>query len=96
MSEDYGIQPPGQHRQTTHQPPARYLVVIDFGGVSIARLFDASRVQVARFDGGSEEVAVMAKGLQPARSGAATEWDAALEGHSHAERENAELYTLDV
>lgn len=96
MSENYGVQPPGEHRQTTHRPPARYLVVIDFGGASIAQLFDASRVQVARFDGGSEEVAVMARGLTPTRSGGDAEWDTALAGHNADERASAAIYTLDV
>lgn len=79
-----------------HQPPAKYLVVIDASGAMVARLFDAQRVQVAEFDASSEEVAVMTNGLAPARGAAGPEWTRALAGHSEAERCAAEVYTLDV
>ena len=79
-----------------HQPPAKYLVVIDASGAMTARLFDERRVQVAEFDASSEEVAVMTNGLAPARGAAGPEWARALAGHSEAERRAAEVYTLDV
>ena len=96
MSNDYGIQPPAAHRHTQHQRPARYLVVIDAGGGAVARLLLDTREQVAEFDAASEEVAVMSKGLAAARGAGGPEWDAALDGHSAAERAAAAVYTLDV
>lgn len=96
MSENYGIESPGAHRHTQHQPPARYLVVIDAGGGMVARLFLATREPVAEFDASSEEVAVMLKGLTPALGAEGGEWDRALQGHSAAERRAAEVYTLDL
>ena len=75
---------------------ARYLVVIAAGGVGIARLFLASREQVADFDAGTEEAAQMIAGLVSSTGADGPEWDRALQGHSHAERRAAEVYTLDV
>lgn len=79
-----------------HQTPARYLVVIDASGGMVARLFDAQHIQVAEFDASSEEVAVMATGLQPVRGALGPEWARALSGHSEGERRQAEVYTLDI
>ena len=79
-----------------YRKPARYLVVIDSAGSTIARLFLESRELVGEFDAGTEEVALMTKGLVPSVGALGTEWDLALEGHSGAERRNAEVYTLDV
>jgi hypothetical protein len=96
MSEDYGMESPGAHRHTQHQAPARYLIVIDAAGSMVARLFQATREQVAEFDASAEEVAVMLKGLAPAGGADGTDWDLALQGHSPAERRAAEVYTLDL
>lgn len=79
-----------------HQPPARYLVMIDASGAMVARLFDAQRAPVAEFDASSEEVAVMTSGLEPARGAVGPEWARALAGHSEQERREAEVYTLDI
>lgn len=78
------------------QKPARFLVLIDAGGAMVARLFDEARVQVAEFDATSEEVAVMTSGLLPARGADAPEWEAPLRGHNAQERQQAQVYTLDV
>jgi hypothetical protein len=96
MSENYGIESPGAHRQTQHRAPARFLVVIDAGGEQVARLFLATREAAGEFDASTEEVAVMLKGLAPQHVGDAAEWDHALAGHSLSERRRAEVYTLDV
>lgn len=96
MNHGYGIEAPGAHDDTPHQEPARYLVVIDAAGSTVARLFLASRRAVAEFDAGAREVAVMTDGLVAAHGATGAEWDEALEGHSRAEREDAEVYTLDV
>jgi hypothetical protein len=101
MSQDYGISASSPRRHAGEgapdlQPPARYLVVIDNGGSMVARLLLESRKQVAEFDAGSEEVAVMTRGLQPAHGAAGPEWDEALHGHSAEERRGARVYTLDV
>ena len=78
------------------QNPARYLVVIDAAGEMLARMFDAQRKLMVDFDASSSEVAIMTQGLVPTRSAAAAEWDAALAGHNAREREQAEVYTLDL
>ena len=96
MSQTYGIEAPGAHKGAPHRRPARFLIVIDSAGSMVARLFLDTRELVAEVDASTEEVAVMTRGLQPERGAGAPEWDRALEGHSAAEREAAEVYTLDV
>jgi hypothetical protein len=96
MNHGYGIESPGEHAHTPHRKPARYLVVIDGGGSAVAKLFVDTRELVAEFDAGAEEVALMTRGLQPAKGAVGREWDRALEGHSAKERGAAEVYTLDV
>lgn len=78
------------------QKPAKFLVVIDSGGEMIARMFDAERRLMAEFDASSSEVAVMTQGLKAQRSAAEEVWSTALRGHSRSEREQAEVYALDV
>jgi hypothetical protein len=78
------------------QQPAKYLVVIDAAGEMVARMFDAQRRLLAEFDASSSEVAVMTQGLQPARDAADAVWNDALRGHNRQEREQAEVFTLDV
>jgi hypothetical protein len=77
-------------------PPARYLLIIEGGGETVARLFDAERRHLADVDASSEEVAVMTAGLQPQRGVAAAEWGHALDGHNPGEQRDARVYTLDV
>ena len=96
MSQDYGHESPRAHAQTSHREPARYLVVIAAGGPVLARLFLPTHEQVAEFDAGSEEVALMTRGLVPTRGADTAEWDRALQGHSDDERRAAEVYLLDV
>ena len=96
MSQGFGIEVPRAHNQAPHRKPARFLVVIDSGGYVLARLFVDTREQVAEFDAGSEEAAQMTLGLVPAKGADGPEWDRALEGHSAAERNAAEVYTLEV
>ena len=96
MSQSYGIEAPGEHHHMPLRKPARYLVIIDSGGSTLARLFGDTRERVAEFDAGTEEVALMTQGLQPSLGALGPEWDPGLEGHSAAERGAAEVYTLDV
>ena len=96
MSQGFGSESPRAHAQTAHRPPARFLVLIDAGGSTVARLFLDSRVQVAEFDAGTEEVAQMTAGLAPTQDAAGPDWDRALEGHSLAERQAAEVYRLTI
>lgn len=96
MSQGFGIETPRGHAQTSHQKPARFLVVIDSGGYVIARLFTETHTQVAEFDAGAEEAAQMTAGLVPTLGAHGPEWDKALEGHSAAERAAAKVYTLEV
>jgi hypothetical protein len=78
------------------QVPAKYLVLIDLADASTALLFTEDRTLVAEFDGGSEEVAVMTKGLI-AKGGADDKaWDRVLSGSSNEQRAQARVYTLDV
>jgi hypothetical protein len=78
------------------QSPAKYLIVIDSAGEMIARMFDAKRHLMVDFDASSSEVAVMTQGLAPTDDASDPVWDAALAGHSAAERRAAEVYLLDV
>ena len=96
MSQDYGRESPPSHVQTEHRKVARYLVVIDAGGVGVARLFLDSREQVAEIDAGTEEAVQMITGLVPSAGADGAEWDGALQGHSLAERRAAKVYRLDV
>jgi hypothetical protein len=96
MNHGYGIESPREHAHTPHRKPARYLVVIDGGGSAVAKLFLDTRELVAEFDAGAEEVALMTRGLQPAKGADGPQWDRALEGHSANERGAADVYTLDV
>lgn len=96
MGQNYGIESPGAHHHAPLRKPARYLVIIDSGGSTLARLFDPARERVAEFDAGTEAVALMTQGLQPSPGALGSEWDRALEGHSQAERGAAEVYTLDI
>lgn len=96
MNHGFGMEAHGKHPANEHRKPARYLLLIDAGGTTVARLFTESREAVAEFDAGSEEVAVMTQGLKPGGGAAAAQWDHALEGHSIQERVAAVVYTLDV
>ncbi|MDP1692193.1 MAG: hypothetical protein Q8L49_09645 [Burkholderiaceae bacterium] len=95
MNHGFGIETPGE-RHGTLRPVARYLVLIEAAGAMLARLFLDDRSQVAEFDAGTEEVALMTQGLAPTLGADGPEWDRALEGHSTDERRAAEVYTLDV
>ncbi len=96
MAMNYGVSAAAAAPSPPEQEPARYLVLIDAGGPRIARLYLASRVAVAEFDAGAEEVTRMTGTLLPTRSALQPEWDAALAGHSEAERRGADVYTLAV
>jgi len=96
MNQGFGSEAPRRHAQTSHREPARYLVVIDAGGTTVARLFNAAREEVGEFDAGTEEAAQMIAGLVAVQGAEGPEWDRALEGHSAAERRAAEVYTLSL
>jgi len=103
MSQQYGIQVPGKARaadgdHAPEQPPARYLVLIDNAatGARIARLFLASREEVAEFDAAAPEVLSMTDGLSATHSAMQHAWDEALGGHSPLERAAAEIYELGL
>lgn len=96
MNEGFGIPAHGEHAHEPHRASARYLVLIDVGGTSTARLFGADREPLLEFDGGSEEVADMTRGLAPVPGAQGAEWNQALAGHSAAERAAAQVFALDV
>ena len=78
------------------QERAKYLVVIDSAGEMVARMFDEKLRLIVDFDASSSEVAVMTQGLVPMRGATDPGWHDALRGHSEHERQQAEVYTLDV
>ncbi|MDN3922227.1 hypothetical protein [Roseateles violae] len=90
------MESPSKHKQTLLRQPARWLVVIDSGGYTVARLFLETREQIAEFDASTEETASMISGLSATRGAAGAEWDRALAGHSAEERAAAEVYQLQV
>lgn len=96
MSQVYGIESQHKPSGSPHRAPARYLVVIESAGSMVARLFLESREEVAEFDAGSEEVALMTKGLKPRQDAHEAVWDAALGANSADERKRADVYTLDL
>lgn len=98
MSQTFGTEVPRAHQELQHQPPVRFVALIDSAtaGTRLARLFLASREAVAEFDAGSPEVQMMTRGLVAARDALRPEWDHALAGHSAEERRTAEIYTLDL
>jgi hypothetical protein len=94
--DSFGIEARGKHPTASHRKPARYLLLIDSGGSTVAQLFTEKRELAGEFDAGSEEVAVMTQRLKPGGGADASEWDHVLEGRSKAERAAAVVYTLDV
>jgi hypothetical protein len=96
MAQVYGNEVPRKHSDAPMRKAARYLVVIESGGVVLARLFVDTREQVAEFDASTEEVTLMTQGLVPVVGAEGAEWDQALAGHSAIERAAARVYTLDV
>lgn len=96
MNHGFGIERPTAHHAAALQPAARYLVLIEAAGPMLALMFTEARELVANFDGGTEEVALMTRGLQPVVGAIGPEWDRALAGHSEQERAAAEVFTLDV
>ena len=96
MNDGFGMERPGEHSDAPLRKPARYLVIIESAGSAVACLFTDAREQSGEFDASSEEVALMTRGLVPAKSALSAEWDRALHGHGRAARAAAEVYTLDV
>jgi hypothetical protein len=96
MGQGFGIERPPAHRHAPPRAAARYLVLIESGGAATALLFTEARELAGDIDAGSEEVAVMVRGLRPVVGAGGAEWDRALTGHGAAERAAAEVYTLDV
>ncbi|MEP7283503.1 MAG: hypothetical protein ABI696_16105 [Rubrivivax sp.] len=95
-SYGFGQERPSPHVDAPHRPPARYLVIIDAGGVTVAKMFLESRELVSEIDAGTEEVTQMTRGLSAQAGAPGPEWDRALAGHSAAERQAARVYTLDI
>ena len=73
MNQRFGSEAPRAHANTEqHQEPARYLVVIDADGSTVARLFLATREQVAEFDAGGKVVGLEEKPARPRSNYAVT------------------------
>jgi hypothetical protein len=96
VSNTYGIEVPGRHAGAPHRAPVRYLVVIDEGGTTLARLFLADREAAGEIDAGTDEVVQMMHGLVPVLGAGGPEWDRALAGHSTDARAGARVFTLAV
>jgi len=101
MSQTCGIEAPhsaGPTPTPEAQPPARHLVLIDSAadGTRLARLYLGSREQVAEFDAAGPEVPALSGGMLASPEAAGSDWDMALAGHTHAERQAAQVFTLAV
>lgn len=96
MSQTYGMETPGSHHSHPEREPVRYVVVIDAGDSTIARLLLATRQQVAEFDASAPEVLQMIVGLRASKNANSADWDHVLRSHSALERSAAHVYTLDV
>jgi hypothetical protein len=96
MSQVFGMESPRQHPHVAHRQPVRYLVVIESGGLMIARLLLDTRVMVGEMDAAVEEVSSMISGQTPQMGALGSEWDTALAGHSIDERAAAKVFTLAV
>jgi len=96
MSQDFGQARPAAHHGAPHRAPVRFVVVIDGGGVTVARLCLADREPVAEFDAGSDDVMRLISGVVPTQGAGGAEWDRALAGHSADERADAQVYALSL
>lgn len=96
MSQGFGMEAPSNHHPGPLRQAARYLVVIESGGVMLARLFLETREQIAEFDASTEETASMISGAAAIKGADGPQWDRALAGHSADERAAAEVYELKV
>lgn len=90
------MEAPGRHGNAPGRAPARYLVIIDGGGATLARLFLDSREPAGEVDASTEEVTLMMRGLTPQHGALEPHWDRALQGHSEGERAAARVFTLDL
>lgn len=96
MNDGYGRELPPRHLHQQHRAVTKYLVVIDSAAGRVAHLLAADRSRVADFDAATEEVVELTKTASSTAGASAPEWDAALAGHSAAERAAATVYTLDL
>ena len=98
MAQTFGIEASQGASTPDTQPPARYLVLIDSAAdnARLARLFLASRQQVAEFDAAGPEVRSITSGLLSQQDACSTAWDQALAGHTPAERRAAQVFTLAI
>jgi hypothetical protein len=96
MSMTFGMESPSHRAHAPMREPVRYMVIIDSGGSAVARLFLNSLEMVSEIDAAVEEVGSMTAGLIPKVGALGMEWDAALTGHSTAERSTARIFTLTV
>ena len=98
MAQTYGIEAPHGASATSAQPSARYLVLIDAAsdGTRLALLYLDNFEKVAEFDAAGPEVQAIAGGLVPQQGADGHDWDTALAGHTRAERQAAQVYTLAV
>ena len=96
MIDGYGIEIHAAHPDSRTSEPVRFLVIIDSGGVPLARLFLSSRKQVEEFDASTVEVSAMTHEHTFVIGAEGREWDEALLGHSREERRTAQVYTLEI
>lgn len=97
MNDGFGHEVPPGHAVRQHRQVTRYLIVIASADGAVARLLLDDRTQAAEFDAGTEEAMQLINGAREATAGAGgPQWDAALAGHTAAERAAATVYVLDV
>lgn len=63
MSQGFGMERLPKHHHMALRKAARYLVLIDFGGYAVARLFLENRGPIGEFDAATEETNSMISGL---------------------------------
>ncbi|MEO7939828.1 MAG: hypothetical protein ABIR55_14475 [Burkholderiaceae bacterium] len=96
MSQTYGIESHDAPDSSSHRKPIRYVVLIDAGGSPVAMFTLASHELVSEVDAGTEEVAAMIAGIEPAIGALDPVWDGVLGGHHPDERKRARVYTLTI
>jgi hypothetical protein len=96
MNQGFGMESASTQAHTLLRKAARYLLLTDSGGNTVARLFLDPREQIAEFDASTEETSSMTSGQVSTKGAEGAEWDPALAGHSAVERAGAHVYQLTV
>jgi hypothetical protein len=94
MSQDFGMQVPSRHATASRPSPVKFLVLIDSGGGSVARLYSDAHSLLNECDASAPEITAMTTGLAPGKDAMGRAWDPALRTFGMQERLTAEVFTL--